>query len=172
MDVKRLTTWIAAATIGLLLPLAVVTRASAETEVRHDAVGDANGGGDIKKLVVRHQTKRVVIKVVYADRADPEEMWLRVDRPKAEKWDYWMGTGAYYPRWYSIWERREFDGDPKCSFTKRTTTRHTIRMVVPRRCFDNAPKIRVRVLESDNDLQDDNPASHDRTRWTAYAHRN
>ncbi len=171
MNAKRLTTAVVAVTMGLFAPLAMVERASAETKVRHDAVGDANGGGDIKKLVVRHQRKRVVIEVVYVDRASPEEMWLRIDRPGAKSWDYWMGTGAYYPRSYSIWERDGFDGDPKCSYKKRTTTRHTIRMAVPRRCFDNAAKIRVRVLESDNDLEDDAASSYDSTRWTPFVRR-
>lgn len=167
MDVKKLLSGIVVVVAVALLPLALAAPANAEREVRHDRIGDSNDG-DIRKVVVRHKWRKVVIKVVYVDKADPEEMWLRVDRPKTEKWDWVMGTGMYYPRWYSIWDRGELDGDPKCSLKRRSTTEHAIRMVVPRRCFDDAKKIRVRVDWSDDDVQF---GDEDGTRWTAWARR-
>ncbi|MDN5853196.1 MAG: hypothetical protein L0K86_10185 [Actinomycetia bacterium] len=150
-----------------LVPLTVAAPASAEQKVRHDRIGDSNDG-DIRKVVVRHKRRKAVINVVFVDRANPEEMWLRVDRPKTKKWDWSMGTGGYYPRWYSIWDRGDLSDDPACSLKRRWTTRHKIRMVVPRRCFDGAKKLRVRVAWSDDDVQF---GDEDRTRWTRYAQR-
>lgn len=150
-----------------LVPLTVASPANAEQKVRHDRVGDSDDG-DIRKVVVRHKRRTVVIAVTFVDRADPEEMWLRIDRPSTKKWDWTMGTGMYYPRWYSIWDRGEVAGDPKCSLKRRRTTRHTVRMVVPRRCFGRAQMLRVRVAWSDDDVQF---GDEDRTRWTRFARR-
>lgn len=150
-----------------LVPLAVAAPAGAQQTARHDRVGDSNDG-DIRKVVVQHKHRKAVIRVVFVDRADPEEMWLRVDRPKTKKWDWSMGTGMYYPRWYSIWDRGELSDDPTCSLKRRKTTRHAIAMTVPRRCFDGAKKLRARVAWSDDDVQF---GDQDETRWTPYARR-
>lgn len=163
--VRRSATAIGAATIALGLTAGLAPSAYAEKVIRRDAAGDIHkttwdsgretdmparnaAQPDIRRVVVRYQQNRLLIRVKHADLSQRTGRYdvLRVRTPKGgafgawqvPKAGAWQGSGAFY--------RFDDPGKPCAGVVHRFDYRHDVTTwSVPASCFGSPRWVRVGV---------------------------